>query len=514
MSKLGQGYVQIYTGNGKGKTTAAIGQAVRAAGFGLKTYIVQFMKEFPYNEVKSLNRLKEWITIEQFGGDDFVYKKEPPGKNEIDKARRGLAKAKAKMLGGKYDIIILDEVCVSIYFGLFSDEEILSILDIDSSSEAAEGRRKYQNKFYSPLDKLLVETKEKGASDLFLSCDSPPLMKYHGDMLLVHKEMLSGEIIEKWVYQILSEEREKLFRKTNDMDLSYETPGGDRFRVNLYRHRHGVAAVFRVIPDKVPTLQELGFPDSLRKLCHMHQGIILVTGPASCGKTTTLAALIDESNKGRLDHIVTIEDPIEYIHENKGCLVNQREVGPHTDSFANALRASLREDPDIILVGELRDLETITMAITAAETGHLVFGTLHTTSAPKTVDRIIDAYPPSQQSQIRTMLSESLKAVISQQLCRTRDGNMIAAMEILLHTASLSKMIRDAKTFQIPSVMLTGQSMGMQTMDQALLVLVKNDTISGEEAYRRSFDKREFEHYVLGTQGAALDEATEDKLNA
>ncbi len=358
------------------------------------------------------------------------------------------------------------------------------------------GEVEWKRSFLSILDQLLVEVREKNASDLIISSDFEPMMKYYGEVIKIREKKFSEDEVVNMLQEIMAPAQWERFERNMDLDMAYETPLGDRFRVNIYQQRLGISAVFRVIPEEAPTIRGLGMPEIFERFTQLHQGMILVTGPATCGKTTTVAALINHANETRNDHIITIEDPIEYIHSNKNCLVNQREVGRNTDSFAVALRAALREDPDIILVGELRDLETIQMAITAAETGHLVFSTMHTTSTAKTIDRIIDAYPPTQQPQIRTMLSESLKAVISQQLVRKRDGGVTAVFEILVSTPSLSKLIRDGKTYQVASVLTTGRGAGMQTMDQALGDLVKQGIISGEEAFRKAFDKKEFEHFV------------------
>ncbi len=341
--------------------------------------------------------------------------------------------------------------------------------------------------------KLLVE---QGASDLHIHAGSPPIFRHQQELIRLKYHTLSDADAWALISEVLNDKQREILEKKNDLDLAYEVEGLARFRVNLFRQRHGASGVFRRIPAKIPSVEELELPPVVRKFAYLNQGLILVTGPASCGKTTTLAAIIDECNNNRRDHIITIEDPIEFIHTNKKCLINQRQVGLHTDTFAAALRFALREDPDIILVGELRDLETIQMAITAAETGHLVLGTLHTTDAAKTITRIIDAFPASQQAQIRTMLSESLKGVISQQLVKTVKGKLKAVMEILVSTTSLPKLIRDNKIYMIQSIMSTSKGLGMQIMDEELLRLHNEGIITGDEAFKKAHDKTKFEHLI------------------
>jgi twitching motility protein PilT len=296
---------------------------------------------------------------------------------------------------------------------------------------------------------------------------------------------------------ILTETQRQVFETCNDLDFAYEIPEVGRFRVNLLRQYKGVGAVFRLLPCRLYTLEELGLPQVVYSFVHLEQGLVLVTGPTGSGKSTTLAAIVDHINQESEKHIVTIEDPLEFIHPNKKSLVTQREVGVHTTSFAAALRAVLREDPDIILLGELRDLETISLAITAAETGHLVFGTLHTRTAASTVDRLIDVFPPEQQSQIRTMLAETLKGVVTQQLLVRADGQgRVMAVEILVGTTALGHMIRESKTYQIPSLIQTGRREGMQTMDQAILELLRSKRITPQEAYRKAVDKEIYRQYL------------------
>jgi twitching motility protein PilT len=297
--------------------------------------------------------------------------------------------------------------------------------------------------------------------------------------------------------EILRPYQRERYQETNDLDFAYEIPGVARFRGNLFRQHRGPGAVFRVIPSRVLTADELKLPDAIRNFTKLNKGLVLVTGPTGSGKSTTLAAMIDLINSTRPEHILTIEDPIEFVHKNQMALVNQREVGPHTNSFASALKAALREDPDVILVGEMRDQETISLALTAAETGHLVFGTLHTNSAHKTVDRIIDTFPGELQSQIRAMLSESLRGVVAQQLLRKKGGaGRVAAHEILVGTPAVANLIREGKTFQIPSIIQTGKKDGMVQMDQSILAFLMAGAIDGEEAYAKAHDKAAFAQYL------------------
>jgi twitching motility protein PilT len=292
---------------------------------------------------------------------------------------------------------------------------------------------------------------------------------------------------------IMPEPNRAEFAKRNDTDFAYEIRGLARFRANVFQDRRGRGAVFRVIPAKILSAEDLGLSQAILNLCRLNKGLVLVTGPTGSGKSTTLCAMIDHINKTRDDHIITIEDPIEFVHENKKCLINQREVGTHTAGFKEALRAAMREDPDIMLVGELRDLETVAIAIETAETGHLVFGTLHTTTAASTVDRVIDQFPTDQQAQIRIMLSESLKGVIAQNLCRKIGGGRVAALEVLLVNSAISNLIREAKTFQIPSMMQVGRASGMVALNDALMDLVTKKLVEPEEAYAKSVDKAAFE---------------------
>lgn len=346
------------------------------------------------------------------------------------------------------------------------------------------------------IDSLLRCAVECGASDLHLRMGEPPLIRLHGRLRrLPEEECVEG--YEAALLGMLSEIQRQQFDAESDLDFAYEIPSVARFRVNFLRQRNGLGAVFRVIPDGIRSLEDLGLPSVVSAFARLEQGLILVTGPTSSGKSTTLAALIDHINHEYDKHIVTIEDPLEFIHPSQKSLVTQRQVGTHTTSFAAALRAVLREDPDIILIGELRDLETISLAITAAETGHVVFGTLHTRTAASTVDRLIDVFPPDQQSQIRTMLAETLRGVVAQQLLTRTDGNgRIVATEILVGTAALANLIREGKTYQIPSLIQTGRREGMQTMDFAILELLRTKRITVHEAYRKAIDKDTYRQYL------------------
>src|SRR5438876_4288390 len=348
-----------------------------------------------------------------------------------------------------------------------------------SQYEAAEQR----------LGKLLRALVQSHSSDLHLRVGEPALFRTHGEIKRQSGPALSVNDLELLVLSIMPERNRGEWKETGDTDFAYEIPTLARFRVNAARDRKGPVAVFRVIPAKVVTVEEMGLSDEVQKLCHLKKGLVLVTGPTGSGKSTTLCALIDLVNRTRSDHIITIEDPIEFVHENKKCLITQRQVHVHTESFKSALRAALREDPDIVLVGELRDLETIAIGIETAETGHLVFGTLHTTNASSTVDRMIDQFPADRQAQIRVMLSESLKGVISQTLCKKVGGGRVAAREILLTTPAISNLIREGKTFQIPSIIQTSKKLGMLTLNDALLELVEKKVIDPDEAYMKSVEK-------------------------
>ncbi|MCE1225070.1 MAG: type IV pilus twitching motility protein PilT [Geobacteraceae bacterium] len=347
------------------------------------------------------------------------------------------------------------------------------------------------------IDALFKMMKEQGASDLHLSSGNPPIFRQHGEMVHLQFKPLSHEELLPILYEILNEEQKAQFETTNDLDFAYAVPDLARFRGNIMMTHRGVAAVFRIIPAIILSADQLNLPDGVRRMTQFKKGLVLVTGPTGSGKSTTLAALIDLINATRKEHILTLEDPLEFIHENKLSLLNQRQIGAHTNSFASALRAALREDPDIILVGEMRDLETIQLAMSAAETGHLVFGTLHTNTAAKTIDRIIDVFPKESQDQVRTMLSESLKGVVCQQLLKTADGHgRVAALEIMLGTPAIANLIREGKTFQIPSIIQTAKKDGMQLMDQHLLDLLKTKQVNPEEAHKCAIDKKMFEQYL------------------
>lgn len=346
------------------------------------------------------------------------------------------------------------------------------------------------------IEDLLKMIVDKGGSDLHLTVDSPPMLRLQGKLWPTDLPPMSAKELRRMLYNFLSNDQRDRLEKELELDMSYELVGVSRFRCNIFFTRLGMGAVFRVIPTRIKTLAELRLPPVLGDLARRNKGLILVTGPTGSGKSTTLAAMVDQVNNERQDHILTIEDPIEFVHKHKQCLVNQREIGPNTKSFANALRSALREDPDIILVGEMRDYETISLAVTAAETGHLVFATLHTPSAAQSVDRIVDVFPAHQQDQIRTQLADALQGIIAQQLIPTIDGQRReCALEIMINTPAVANLIRDNKTFQLPSIMQTSKQAGMQTMDQALMDLVKSRKISPQEAYRRAFDKKAFEQY-------------------
>ena len=341
---------------------------------------------------------------------------------------------------------------------------------------------------------LLEFSMKKGASDLHLSSGSPPMMRMHGEMKKINIPNFTKDDIHYMIYDIMNDEQKKRFEENREIDFSCQLGGIGRFRVNIFFQQNGEAAVFRTIPTKIMTFEELKLPEILKTLADKEKGMILVTGPTGSGKSTTLAAIIDYINKTRKGHIITIEDPIEFVHESKNCMVNQREVGANTHSFANALRSALREDPDIILVGEMRDLETISLAITSAETGHLVFGTLHTSSAGKTVDRIIDVFPTNQQQQIRAMFAESIEGVIAQKLLPRKDGKgRAAALEIMLGTTAIRNLIREGKTFQIPSMIQTGISIGMQSLDYSLKNMVNEGIIDSAVAVHYAQDRKSFE---------------------
>jgi twitching motility protein PilT len=334
---------------------------------------------------------------------------------------------------------------------------------------------------------------DQGASDLHLVSGQQPILRLHGELTRIKYDALDNDGLRAMLYEIAPEHKIKVFEETGDVDFGYEIPDVARFRANFFQQKNGVGAVFRQIPTTVLTADELGLPPILKKAAMLHKGLVLVTGPTGSGKSTTLAAMVDHANKNRKDHIVTIEDPIEFVHTSQGCLVNHREVGTHTKSFSAALRGALREDPDIVLVGEMRDLETVRLALEAANTGHLVFATLHTTSAAKTIDRVIEIFPAEEQAQIRSGLSTGLKIVVAQNLFKRVDKRgRVAALEILVCTPAVSNLIREGKTHQIPSALQTGKKFGMQTLDDAIMEHFTAKRISPEEAYDKAIDKQKF----------------------
>jgi len=334
------------------------------------------------------------------------------------------------------------------------------------------------------IDEILTLMTEREASDLHIASGSAPYLRIHGEMVKLNYKDITPEVCQALIFEILSKTQRESFLDNWDLDCSYSLKGVGRFRVNVFRQRRGVAAVFRLIPEQIQTIQELGLPETLENLINVSEGLVLVTGPTGSGKSTTLASLIHTINVNRRAHIITIEDPIEFVHHNEQSLINQREVSSHTKSFHQALRAALREDPDVILVGEMRDLETISLALTAAETGHLVLATLHTNSATKTIDRIIDVFPEAQQAQIRVMLSESLKGVVAQSLVSRGDGRgRVPVVEVLVNTPAVANLIREGKTFQIPSSMQTGQVHGMVTFEAAMNHLVRKGIVSRQAGH-------------------------------
>ncbi len=362
-----------------------------------------------------------------------------------------------------------------------------------SQVPSAPTARAIGNRQLPTLEQILTKAVTAKASDVHLHSGSPLLMRVGGALKELRTGVMTADDIEEILKNSLTEEQRKQLEETMDLDLALAIPNVGRFRGSFYRQQRGWDAVFRAIPPEVPTLEQLGLPQTLKKFTEYHQGLVLVTGPAGCGKSSTLAALVGMLNETRNDHIITVEDPIEYVHPQKMCIVNQRQAGKHTKSFANALRAALREDPDIIVIGELRDLETIQLAITAAETGHLVLGTLHTNNAIRTINRVLDVFPPKQQSQIRAMVSESLRGIISQRLVPSFDGTKrLVAVETLFMKPSISNLIREEKTFQIRSAMQTGRSEGMTLLDDSLFELVKSGQVRKEDARRVAEDPKRF----------------------
>ncbi|WP_019881732.1 MULTISPECIES: type IV pilus twitching motility protein PilT [unclassified Methylophilus] len=340
------------------------------------------------------------------------------------------------------------------------------------------------------ISDLLAFSVKNKASDLHLSSGLPPMIRVHGDVRKINLPAMDHAEVHRMLYDIMNDSQRKIYEETLECDFSFEIPDLARFRVNAFNQQRGAGAVFRTIPSKVLTLDELNAPKVFKDIADTPRGIVLVTGPTGSGKSTTLAAMIDYINESQMSHVLTVEDPIEFVHTSKKSLINQREVGPHTQSFENALRSALREDPDVILVGEMRDLETIRLALTAAETGHLVFGTLHTSSAAKTIDRVVDVFPAAEKEMVRSMLSESLRAVISQTLCKTKDEQgRVAAHEIMMGTPAIRNLIRENKIAQMYSAIQTGQSLGMQTLDQNLQDLVKRNVISAAEARTKAANR-------------------------
>lgn len=340
------------------------------------------------------------------------------------------------------------------------------------------------------ISDLLAFSVKNKASDLHLSAGLPPMIRVHGDVRKINVPSMDHTQVHDMVYDIMNDSQRKVYEETLECDFSFEIPNLARFRVNAFNQNRGSGAVFRTIPSKILTLEELNAPAIFKDIADTPRGIVLVTGPTGSGKSTTLAAMVDYINENEMGHILTVEDPIEFVHQSKKSLINQREVGPHTMSFQNALRSALREDPDVILVGEMRDLETIRLALSAAETGHLVFGTLHTSSAAKTVDRIVDVFPAAEKEMVRSMLSESLRSVISQTLCKTKDEQgRVAAHEIMIGTPAIRNLIRENKVAQMYSAIQTGQNIGMQTLDQNLQDLVRRNIISVAEAQAKAANK-------------------------
>jgi twitching motility protein PilT len=347
------------------------------------------------------------------------------------------------------------------------------------------------------IDAFFKLMHDQGASDLHLSSGQQPALRLHGDIERIKYDTLTSDKLRSLLYEITSQEKIKVFEETGDVDFGYEIAGLARYRANYFMQKNGISAVFREIPSEILTAEQLGLPPVISKLADLPRGLVLVTGPTGSGKSTTLAAIIDQANRSRKDHIITVEDPIEFVHRSQNCIVSHREVGLHTDTFSAALRGALREDPDIILVGELRDLETTALAIEASSTGHLVFGTLHTSSAAKTVDRIIEMFPASEQAQIRSTLSDGLRAIVAQTLFKRIDiKGRCAAMEILIATPAVRNLIREAKTHQVPSMIQTGKQYGMQLLDDAIMQLYQKHWISADDAYGKANNKALFRPFL------------------
>ena len=375
------------------------------------------------------------------------------------------------------------------------------VAHVSTSAPEEKSTREPDQAAKDEIEALLRLLVKDGGSDLHLRVDEPPILRLHGELMrLEQRPRLSREKLHAMVCSIMPDRNHAEFMSSNDTDFAHEIEGVARFRANAFRDHKGTGAVFRVIPAVVATVDEMGITQEVQNLCFLTKGLVLVTGPTGSGKSTTLGALIDLINRSRNDHVITIEDPIEFVHQNKKCVITQRQVGVHTGSFKTALRAALREDPDIVLVGELRDLETISIALETAETGHLVFGTLHTTTAVGTIDRVIDQFPADRQAQIRVMLADCLKGVISQTLCKKIGGGRIAAREILLTVPAVSNLIREGKAFQIPSVMQTSRKLGMIQLGDVLIDLVDQGLVEPKEAYMKSTDKQSF-MAMLKTRG-------------
>lgn len=347
------------------------------------------------------------------------------------------------------------------------------------------------------IDAFFKLMNDEGASDLHMVAEQQPILRIRGDMERVKFKRMQNEELRTMLYEICPEDKIKIFEESGDVDFGYEIPGLARYRCNFFRQKFGIGAVFREIPSEILTCEQLGLPKVISRLAYLPKGLVLVTGPTGSGKSTTLAAIVDEANRNRKDHILTIEDPIEFVHRSQKCIVNHREVGQHTKSFSAALRGALREDPDIIMVGEMRDLETIALAMEAAMTGHLVFGTLHTLNAMKTVDRVVEIFPASQQGQVRSTLSDALKAIVSQTLFKRVDvKGRCAALEVLIATPAVRNLIREAKTYQIASVMQTGKKYGMQTLDDAIMGFLEKRMITPDDAYSNAVEKAKFSKFL------------------
>lgn len=350
------------------------------------------------------------------------------------------------------------------------------------------------------IDAFFKLMHDQGASDLHLAAGQPPALRIDGQIERVKYKVLDNNSLKGMLYEIAPENKIKQFEESGDVDFGYEIPGLARYRANFFQQKNGVGAVFREIPSTIQTAEELGLPPVISRLATLPRGLVLVTGPTGSGKSTTLAAILDVANRSRRDHIITIEDPIEFVHESHGCLVNHREVGFHTKTFSAALRGALREDPDIILVGELRDQETISLAIEAANTGHLVLATLHTSSAPKTVDRLIEVFPANQQAQVRSTLADGIRAVVSQTLFKRKDQKgRCAGLEIMIATPAVRNLIREGKSHQIASAIQVGQKYGMQLMDDSIMELYNKGWIAAEDAYAKAYDKQKFRALMSGS---------------